>query len=198
MKIIHNKIGKLFIISAPSGGGKTTLINSIVQKLSGFYNFNKVITYTSRMPRINEATDKDYHFLSRQEFLRKIQEGFFLETNLYNGEYYGSPVSIKNELEAGKSLIMTTDRNGAKSILKIIKEPILIWIAPPSLEELKKRLKERGTETDKEIENRVALAQQEVHEEEQERLFDYHIINNNLDDALEGLSSIVRENLDKL
>ena len=195
MKIDKNKEGKLFIISAPSGGGKTTLINCIIQKLSVFYPLAKVITYTSRIPRINEIEGKDYHFISRHSFLKKINENFFLETNIYNGELYGSPVSIKNQLIHGQSLIMTTDRNGAKNILTVIKKPILIWIFPPSLAELKKRLKMRGTESATEIEMRMQLAQQEILAEEQEKLFDYHLVNNNLQETLDELCSIIIKKL---
>jgi guanylate kinase len=191
LKINGTEEGTLFVISAPSGAGKTTLVNKVLQKLAPKYSLSKVITYTSRNPRTNEVEGIDYFFITKQNFIKKKEEGFFLETTTYNGEFYGSPRSIKATLEKGQSLVLISDWNGAKNLLTINYKPILLWIVPPNLDILKKRLMIRGTETKQEIEKRIHLAKKEMEDEDRERIFDYHIINDDFEKAVNEICSLM-------
>jgi guanylate kinase len=187
----HYKTGLLFIISSPSGGGKTTIAKNVIVKLKRDFPITKVITYTSRQPRNNEVHGRDYFFISKIEFLQKVQEDFFLETTKYNGELYGSPMSIIKEIKNEKSFIIVTDRDGAKNYSKLINTAILIWIVPPSLQILKNRLIKRSTETEAEIDMRIKLAKNEIQREQNNKIFKYYIVNDGLEEAIDKISLII-------
>lgn len=191
------KAGKLFIISAPSGGGKTSLTHAVIDRLCPEIELKKVITYTSRPQRTIEHDAVDYHFISRDDFLHKIQSGFFLETTDYNGNYYGSPASIKDDLKRGKSFILVTDRPGAQKILELIKDAVLIWLIPPSLHVLEERIQKRATEFKQEITQRMAIARQELNDEAKEPIFKYTVLNDNFDHATDELCMLIRKELNK-
>lgn len=187
--------GKFFIISAPSGAGKTTLTNEALKKLKDKYQINKVITYTTRMPREKEIHGVDYHFLSEQEFLNKKKNGFFLETTKYHNNFYGSPANILDKTKRGESFIIVADRPGAKNFSKLLQKPVLIWIEPPSLIELEKRLKKRQ-DSDETIKERLSLVKTEIENEKKEPLFKYHLINDDFKTAVKELKDIIKLNLD--
>ena len=187
--------GKIFIISSPSGGGKTTITNNVIDNLNGLVNIERVITYTSRPKRNYEVNGKDYFFISKNEFINKKKNNFFIETTVYNGELYGSSKEIIDDLNQGKSYIIVTDREGVKSYTKHIENIITIWIIPPDIETLKKRLENRGTESDKQIKARVDLAKKEIKWENNNKRFEYHILNKNVDDAVLEVCSIVKKEL---
>ncbi|MBX9831372.1 guanylate kinase [Candidatus Babeliales bacterium] len=191
----EKKHGKLFVISAPSGGGKTSLTNCVIAKLSSSIPLEKVATYTSRSPRFNEKNGKDYYFVSRTDFMKKIEDGFFLETTEYNGEFYGSPASIITDLKKGKSLILVADWDGAKKILSLIDNPVLIWIVPPSLDALKERIEMRGTEKPEQIEARIKLAKVELMHERVSKIFNYWVFNDNFERATQEIISIIQKEL---
>jgi len=184
--------GHLFIISAPTGAGKTTLANAVIKKLASTILLEKIVTYTTRPPRPRELPDIDYHFISPEAFTRKEHENFFLETNFYNNFWYGSPRSIVTDLAQGKSLILITDRNGAQGIKKLIPSAVLIWISVPDMDTLEERLSKRGSEHDEALAHRIALAQQEMEQEKHEPLFEAHIMNDNLTTALCELEQFIR------
>ena len=186
------KKGRLFIISAPSGAGKTTIANTVIGKIGHEFPLSKVITYTSRSPRKGEVQGQDYCFLSKKDFSERRDEGFFLETTEYNGQWYGSPQSIISDLDDGKSFIIITDINGAKSIAERIHQAVLIWLAPPSHEVLRKRLTNRGTESSDEIEKRIALSREEMDQVSNDNFFEYHVINDSFDLASHELCQIIR------
>ncbi|QQR49320.1 guanylate kinase [bacterium] len=190
-----NQRGILFVISAPSGGGKTSLANAVIKKLNPQISLEKVATYTTRPSRINEQNGKDYYFVSRPQFLKKIEDGFFLETTEYNGELYGSPASITTDLRNGKSLILVTDWDGAKKIRNFIDQPVLLWIMPPSIEILKERIQKRGTETREQIESRLKLANIELEHELINKIFTHHILNDNFEQAVDEIAFIIRQKL---
>lgn len=190
-----NQHGILFVISAPSGGGKTSLAKAVIKKLNPQISLEKVATYTTRPPRINEQNGKDYYFVSRPQFLKKIEDGFFLETTEYNGELYGSPASITTDLRNGKSLILVTDWDGAKKIRNFIDKPVLLWIMPPSIEILKERIQKRGTETPEQIKSRLKLANIELEQERTNKVFTHHILNDNFERAVDEIASIIRKQL---
>lgn len=188
------KKGKVFIISAPSGAGKTTLTNQVLKNLESKYPISKVITYTTRKPRQNEINGKDYNFLSEEDFLKKKKDGFFLETTKYHENYYGSPADILDKIKQGQSFIIVVDYPGAKTFLKLIPDPILIWIEPPSLEELEKRLKKRNDSYET-IKTRLEMAKKEIDIENKEKLFEYHLINNNFDQTINELIKIIENKI---
>ncbi len=180
---------KLFVVSAPSGAGKTTLVTELLQSLPAGCCLERVVTYTTRMPRPKE-TDIHYHFMSAEQFKERIQEGFFLEWSSWYGNYYGSPKSVLEKLKKGISLIMILDRSGARAIKALVPKAELIWIKPPSLAVLEERLKKRGDDTASRI-FRLERADLELKEEEKEHLFHHTIINDDKGRALIELRRIV-------
>jgi guanylate kinase len=190
--------GKLFIISAPSGAGKTSLAREAYKILSRSFPLKRVITCTSRAPRDKEVNGIDYHFFSRDEFIQKERAGFFLETTEYNGELYGSPRSIVDELLQGVSFLMVTTLSGVHAITKYIKNTVRIWITVDSIETLKKRLLARGTISPTDLSHRLALALQEMQQAEQEKFYDYQILNNNFNVATQELVGIITHELSEL
>lgn len=190
------KQGRIFIISATSGAGKTTLTNEAIKRLANEYDISKVITYTTRSPREEEIHGKDYHFLSEKKFKQKLKAGFFLETTKYNGSLYGSPRNIIEEVKLGKSFMLITDLEGTKELKKLIPKAILLWITVPSLEILKQRLISRG-DNSKKIEQRLKLAKIELKETEKSRFFDFKIINDKFDQAAQELTQLIKNELVK-
>ncbi len=186
--------GKFFIISAPSGAGKTTLTYEVLKKLKSRYPISKVITYTTRASRPKEVHGTDYHFLSEQEFLNKKEKDFFLETTKYHENYYGSPKNILDKSKKGESFIIVADLPGAKNFLKLLPNPILIWIEPPSLIELEKRLQKRNDSREN-INARIELARKEIETEKKDKLFKYHLINDNFDQTVNELIKIIENEL---
>lgn len=190
-----SKKGKVFVVSAPSGAGKTTVVTEVIKRLSKEIPIERVITYTTRTQRNNEVNGKDYHFLSHDEFENKRENGFFLETTEYNGKLYGSPSSIIPDLELGKSFIFITDIEGVKSISKLFEKPTLIWINAPSIQELKERIISRGTESVQQREERLKLAEEEIKEAHKSRLFDFNVTNDDIESAIEELVLIIKKSL---
>lgn len=183
---MDKQVGKLFVVSAPSGAGKTTLVERALNELTWL---KRVITFTTKESRARETQDIDYHFISRAEFEQKIAEHFFLEWSDVYGAYYGTPQTVLQEIERGESRIVIVDRKGALAIKKIYPKAVLIWIKPPSLEILKQRLCARNTESAEKISFRLALAQKELALEPKE--FNYVLINNELNQAIHDLIDII-------
>ncbi len=192
------KVGKLFIISAPSGAGKTTLVNAVLSKLAGSHRLEKVITYTTKQPRPGEIPGKDYIYVSPLEFEQLMNKGFFLETTNALGHYYGTPGDIRHKMLQGISPILIIDREGARQITGQIKDVVLIWIHIKSLEILRKRLVFRGTETPEQIERRLHRAQSEINEEKTMKMYKHHITNDVLEDAITECASIMSAELEKV
>lgn len=190
-------IGTLFVISAPSGAGKTTLVTHLLERLKDDWSIDRVITYTTKEPRPTEVQAKDYYFISMAEFERRILEGYFLEWSNAYGNYYGSPASIREKLAQGHHKVIITDRTGAKSIKNAIPEAVLVWLYAESVDVLKKRIEKRGQDSDRQLCLRLNLAQQEIEQEKLENLFDFHVLNQNFFEALEHLTTIFLKKLAK-
>lgn len=190
-----NKHGKLFVISGPSGVGKTTLANSLLARLGRSHNISRVITYTTKSPRAGEQAGVDYHYLTITEFEAKLASGFFIEYSQAYGNYYGSPKSLINDLKDGRSFILVVDQVGAYHIKQQYPGAVLIWITPPSLAELTTRLARRSTESSVDMYRRLELAQQEIANEEKNRLFDYVIENNILHETIVKLESVLKSEI---
>ncbi len=178
--------GNLFIVSAPSGAGKTSLVSAL---LASNKDIDLSISYTSRAPRPGEVDGKDYHFVSRETFLDMIQRGDFLESAEVYGNLYGTSQSwIEKEINNGRDILLEIDWQGAEQVRRIFPRCIGIFILPPSLQALEDRLKGRKQDSAEVIARRIASAQEDVaHVAE----FDYVIINDKLDVALQQLNAIV-------
>jgi guanylate kinase len=178
--------GSLFVISAPSGAGKTSLVSALL-------NSNKQIalsiSYTTRSPRPGETNGKDYHFVSRDRFLQMAQNGDFLESAEVYGNLYGtSQPWIESELASGHDILLEIDWQGAAQVRKLMPHAISIFILPPSLSALELRLKGRGKDSDEVITRRLQAAQEDISHVAE---FDYVIINDKLDEALRQLDAVV-------
>lgn len=193
--------GRLFIVSAPSGAGKTTLVQKAIEALKDKLSIERVIGYTTKSPRPGDKHGQDYYFISQEEFLDKIREGFFIEYSTAYGNYYGTPGHILNDLATGKSYILVIDRAGAKQVKQKNDKVVLIWIDIPDIKTLENRLILRNTETEKQLKERLKLAQEELLEEKGEKFYQFHICNDVLETALQELISVIsaqaglRENL---
>lgn len=182
--------GKLIIFSAPSGAGKTTIVKHLLQK---GLDLGFSISATSRGPRPNEVDGKDYYFLTADEFTRKVQNNEFLEwEEVYKGTSYGT---LKSEVErirkSGKNVIFDVDVVGGLNIKKFYgDEALAVFVQPPSVEELRKRLTTRSTETEEKIAMRIAKAEHELTFADR---FDVVIVNDNLEDAFAEAEKIVAD-----
>lgn len=189
--------GELFIVAAPSGAGKTTLVNEVIKRLSTEFDISKVITSTTRTPRPGEVNGKDYFFMSIQKFEEKLKNGYFLETTKYNGQLYGSPSSILSDLELGKSFIVVTDLLGVKEFKKVTPHAKFFWITAPSLEVLKERLLKRKTIENNHVEKRLKLAEEEMKEGAKSRLFNFNVVNDVFDQTVAEICLLIKNELTK-
>lgn len=181
------KQGRLFVITAPSGAGKTSLTRALLAAEPGL----KLSTsYTTRAPRPGEQSGREYHFVDERAFLAMRERGEFLENALVHGNRYGtSNKVIRETLGRGQDLVLEIDWQGAAQVRGLYPDCIGIFILPPSMQELERRLRGRGQDTQDVIEQRLANAQAEMaHAHE----FKYRIINNNFDTAKVELAEIVR------
>ncbi|MEO8330825.1 MAG: guanylate kinase [Gallionella sp.] len=178
--------GNLFIISAPSGAGKTSLVQAL---LNINPQIDMSVSYTTRDPRPGEHDGKDYHFVSRETFLSMAKRGEFLESAEVYGNLYGtSQTWISHENSRGRDILLEIDWQGAAQIRGLFPESISVFILPPSMKALEERLRKRGKDNDAVIANRLAAVRQDVaHVAE----FDYVIINDNLNEALRELNAVV-------
>lgn len=185
------KLGTLFIISAPSGAGKTSLVNALLAQEPFKEALSCVITYTTRLPRPGDINGRDYHFIQEAEFLALIEKGFFAEWSTAYGTYYGTPITVLEDLAQGLSRVLILDRAGAKSIKSVVPEAVLIWITPPTTEVLEARLQGRNTENQDQIQRRMALARLEMEAEAQNPLYEHIIVNDFFEVSLEYLKKII-------
>jgi guanylate kinase len=177
----------LLILIAPSGGGKSTLCRAVLQQED---NFEYSVSSTTREPRGEEKNGEAYFFLSEAEFLAARERGEFIESAQVHGSWYGTSSSfISSRLEKGKNIVLDIDVQGALQILESGIECVTVFLLPPTEAELKKRLQNRGTETEEKINLRLRNAQSEIAQIDK---FDYLVINDKLEDALSDLMMIIR------
>ena len=188
MSIIKQKEkGTLVVISGPSGAGKDTIINEVIKKEK--INAWVSISMTSRPLRGNEVDGKDYFFVTKGEFEDNIKKGNFLEYAKYNDNYYGTPKNkIEDYLNKGIDVILNIEIQGALQIKELIKDALFIFIMPPSMEELKRRLINRGTDSSEKILSRFKTAYQEINEVTK---YNYVVVNDDLDQAVNKVVSIL-------
>jgi guanylate kinase len=179
--------GVLLTICAPSGTGKSTLINMLIREQP---QFGFSVSYTTRPPRPREVHGKDYFFVDQQEFASLREKDFFAEWARVHDNYYGTPKKkILDALQAGKSLIFDIDVQGAVQLKKNLDTGVFVFIFPPSLKALEKRLLKRGTDDPRTIRTRMQNAEREI---SQSSLFDFWIVNDDLETAFNDLKSIIR------
>jgi guanylate kinase len=179
--------GKLYIVCAPSGAGKTSLVRALLQADA---NVSLSISYTTRAPRPGEIDGKDYHFVSNDVFKRMLEAGEFLESANVHGNHYGtSQAWINQAMLAGKDILLEIDWQGAEQVRKLVPTTVGIFILPPSLGALEQRLTDRAQDSKEIIAKRLNAAREEISHANE---FDYVIINHQFDDAVKDLVSIVR------
>ena len=179
--------GNLYIVTAPSGAGKTSLVRALLQNDS---QVRLSVSYTTRPPRPGEVDGKDYHFVGEQKFLEMLEHGDFLESAQVYGNRYGtSQPWIENAMRSGTDILLEIDWQGAAQVRKIFPQAIGIFILPPSLEALLERLTGRGQDSDEVIARRLAAARDDIRHVEE---FDYVIINDVFESALQDLIAVVR------
>ena len=184
MSVKHS--GKLFVISGPSGTGKGTICKRLVENS----DMDLSISATTRKPRPGEAEGENYFFLDRETFLDEIENGGFLEYAEVYGNFYGTPKQyVLDRLSEGTDVILEIDTQGALNIKKTYPDGVLIFILPPSLQELRDRLTGRATESSEAIERRLSRTKEEISVIGQ---YDYFIINDDLEDAVRRTETIIR------
>ena len=185
--IKQSEKGSLIVISAPSGAGK----GSIISKLLENNNKNRwlSVSTTSRAIRTNDIPGVTYNFVTEKEFEELIEKDYFLEYTKYSGNYYGTPKEyISDKLNHGIDVILEIEIEGANNVKKIFNEAICIFIMPPSLKELIRRLKKRGTDSDEKIVERFKKAYQEINEVSK---YNYVVVNDDLDTATNKVEAII-------
>lgn len=192
------KAGKLFILSAPSGAGKTTLTHAVVNRLREECDLRRVITYTSKKARVGELDGVDYHFLTEAEFLKRMEHNYFVEHSTVYGAYYGFPRYVFTQVDAGANYIAILDHQGAMAIRGHRDDAVLIWINPPSRESLEVRLRGRGQDDAQTIATRLAIAQTELDNAHKETFYHHVIVNDEFAVAQLELETIIRETLSSI
>ena len=187
--------GILFVVSGPSGVGKTTLVNLFLKTYGQKFFVKRVITYTTRGLRPGDVHGVDYHFVSESEFLEKIKIGFFLEWSNAYGAYYGTSREILVDIESGQSQIVVIDRAGARAILGIYDKAVLVWVCVSSIKILSDRLFLRKSESFEQIQLRLSLAKKEIDEENHEPLYHFKIVNDSLNIALQSTFEVFESSL---
>ncbi|HHW46633.1 MAG TPA: guanylate kinase [Clostridiales bacterium] len=184
--------GQLFIVSGPSGSGKDTILKEVLARCP---RLEFSISTITRAMRKGEVEGEKYHFITKDKFLRLLEQGEFLEYNEYMGNFYGTPKTpVKKCLESGNDMILEVDVNGAEKVRSQLPDVVSIFIMPPSLEVLKKRLSGRGTETQEAILGRLKTAISEIKRASE---FDYIVVNDNLECAVDNLISIIKSERSK-
>jgi len=179
--------GLLFIVTAPSGAGKSSLVNAVLADDPGLA---LSISYTTRVPRAGEVDGREYHFVDRAAFQKMLEAGEFLESAEVHGNLYAtSQKQIAAQRAAGRDVVLEIDWQGAAQVRRLFPEAIGVFILPPSAAELERRLRARGKDSDEAIQRRLAAAAAEMgHAVE----FDYVIINNDFEEARRDLAAVVR------
>lgn len=179
--------GSLYVVSAPSGGGKRAVLARVMAVDPGI---EYSVSATTRPPRADEVDGRDYYFLSREEFCRRIEDGRFAEWAEVHDNLYGTlREELDCKLDTGKDLVLELDVQGMRNVRALYPDTVTVFIMPPSFEELERRLRGRGTNSEADIALRLRNAQDEI---AACYAFDYIVLNDDLDKAVEDMEAIVR------
>ena len=180
-------MGKLIVISGPSGSGKTTVCDRLLEEMP---DLQYSISFTTRSPRKGEKEGRDYFFIEKEQFEKRIQEGKFLEYAQVFDNYYGTDKDWVNEiLEQGKNVLLCIDVQGANQVKKNFEDAILIFLMPPDFEELGRRLRGRGTDGEDQIKKRLDMAKEEM---AQVSNYNYMVVNDKLKDSVRDILHIIK------
>lgn len=180
--------GRLFVLSAPSGSGKTTVLARLIGGANG--SLVRSVSATTRPPRAGEKNGRDYHFLTRAQFERWIRRRGFLEYARVLGQWYGTPkAAVERRLREGKDVALCIDIQGARQVRRSGLPATTIFLVPPSLAVLQERLRRRGTEQPAQVRARLKLARRELREAGR---YDYAVVNDHLEKAVEVIRAIIR------
>lgn len=182
--------GNLYVVSAPSGCGKDTIIQKVIERMNG--NAMLSVSMTTRAMREGEAEGVNYYYVSHEQFHENIKNGAMLEYAVYGNNYYGTPIAPVNKaLDEGKAVILIIEVKGGENVKKIFPDAKKIFIVPPSLEVLEKRLRGRGTDSEDAIAARLEIAMVELRRANE---YDYIIENDDLEKAVDDVMAIIRAN----
>lgn len=188
----NNKKGVFVILSGPSGVGKNTIADILIERGYGIYS----VSMTTRKRREKEIDGKDYFFVDTKEFEDNIEKGNFLEYAKYNDNYYGTLKSyVFGNIDNGTNVIAVVDIQGGVNIDKIFPEAVLIFIMPPSFEELEHRLRNRNTDSEEDILKRLEIAKREIDFKDN---YDYVVVNNTIEDTVLEIVDIINKEKDKI
>ncbi|MGN0017828.1 MAG: guanylate kinase [Candidatus Gastranaerophilaceae bacterium] len=177
---------KLIVISGSSGVGKGTIIKSFLEKHK---DFKLSVSCTTRQKREGEVHGINYYYLTKEQFMDAVQKDEFLEWAEFSGNYYGTNKNfVQKSLDNNENIILEIDTQGAMQVREKIKNSVLIFILPPSMEELERRLRGRGTETEEAIQKRLNTVQSEM---EKVKIFDYTVTNDTVDNAVKKIEEII-------
>ncbi len=186
MMIKTKKQGLLIVLSGPSGSGKNTVCDMAKEVMPNIW---ESVSMTSRKPRKGEVDGKDYYFVSEEEFEKNIEDGKMLEHAKFAGNYYGTPrESVQKQLDAGKDVLLVIEIQGALQIKEKIPQALFVFLLPPSMKELKRRLRMRKTETEEKLMERFETAYKEINELPK---YNYVIVNDKADEAARKLEAII-------
>ena len=185
--MLKKKKGLILVISAPSGAGKTTLCKRLLQSSSSFISS---VSFTTRRPRRNEIEGVDYYFVSQKEFQKMIEKRRFIEWTEVHGRLYGTSANLLDQaIKEEKDVLLEVDVKGGAEIKKNCPQAVLIFLLPPSWQELEKRLANRGTEDEEKVARRIKQAKREI---KYAPHYDYLIVNDDINRALEDLLAIIQ------
>lgn len=180
--------GRLLVVSGPSGSGKSSIVKELLDRLDLDFS----VSVTTRLPRPGERHGDHYNFVSRRDFEAMVENGDLLEWAMYNNRYYGTPgAPIEQAVAEGRDILLEIELQGARQIREHRPDAVMFFVAPPSMDELERRLRRRGDTTEEDIEDRLDIAESEM--QEAPTLFDHVIVNVDLDKAVEDIVRLITD-----